>query len=85
MLPGSGNRPRYTPRREPETPRGYGRREYEGERGQRGRGFADVLTVPFLWYASFYPYSPSSRGYDVHYSTPLRCSSGRNNDPLPCQ
>ena len=39
MLPGSGNRPRYTPRREPETPRGYGRREeYEGERGQRGRG-----------------------------------------------
>jgi hypothetical protein len=39
MLPGNGNRPRYTPRREPETPRGYGRREeYEGERGQRGRG-----------------------------------------------
>jgi hypothetical protein len=39
MLPGSGSRPRYTPRREPETPRGYGRREeYEGERGQRGRG-----------------------------------------------
>jgi hypothetical protein len=30
--PGSGNRPRYTPR-------GYGRREeYEGERGPRGRG-----------------------------------------------
>jgi hypothetical protein len=39
MLPGNGNRPRYTPSREPETPRGYGRREeYEGERGQRGRG-----------------------------------------------
>ena len=39
MLPGSGNRPRYTSRREPEIPRGYGRREkYEGERGQRGRG-----------------------------------------------
>ena len=39
MLPGSGNRPRYTPRREPETPRGYRRREeYEGERGPRGRG-----------------------------------------------
>jgi hypothetical protein len=33
MLPGSGNRPRYTPRREPEIPRGYGRREeYEGAR-----------------------------------------------------
>jgi hypothetical protein len=46
MLPGRGNRPRYTPRREPETPRGYGRREeYEGDRGQRGRWFADVLTV----------------------------------------
>ena len=39
MLPGSGIRPRYTPRREPETPRGYGRtEEYEGERGPRGRG-----------------------------------------------
>jgi hypothetical protein len=38
-LQGSGNRPRYTPRREPETPSGYGRREeYEGEGGQRGRG-----------------------------------------------
>jgi hypothetical protein len=47
----SRNRPRYTPRREPETPRGYGRREeYEGERGPRGRGrekcqFADVPKV----------------------------------------
>jgi hypothetical protein len=39
MLLGSGSKPRYTPRREPETPRGYGRREeYEGERGPRGRG-----------------------------------------------
>jgi hypothetical protein len=38
MLQGSGNRPRYTTRREPETPRRYGRREYEGERGPRGRG-----------------------------------------------
>ena len=39
MLPGSGCRPRYTHRREPETPRGYGRREeYNGERGPRGRG-----------------------------------------------
>ena len=39
MLPGSGSRPRYTPRREPETPRGYGRREeYEGGTGPRGRG-----------------------------------------------
>jgi hypothetical protein len=38
-LQGSGNRPRYTPRREPENPSGYVRREeYEGERGQRGRG-----------------------------------------------
>ena len=26
------------PRREPENPSGYGREEYEGERGQRGRG-----------------------------------------------
>ena len=39
MIPGSGCRPKYTPRREPETPRGYGRREeYEEERGPRGRG-----------------------------------------------
>ena len=39
MLPGSGYRPRYTPKREPETPRGYERREeYEGERRPRGRG-----------------------------------------------
>jgi hypothetical protein len=34
MIPGSGCRPKYTPRREPETPRGYGRREeYERDRG----------------------------------------------------
>jgi hypothetical protein len=39
MLPGSGYRPRYTHRREPETPRGYGRREeYEGEICPKGRG-----------------------------------------------
>jgi hypothetical protein len=39
MIPGSGCRPKYTPRREPETPRGYDRREeYEEERGPRGRG-----------------------------------------------
>jgi hypothetical protein len=39
MIPGSGCRPKYTPRREPETPIGYGRREeYEGKRGPRGRG-----------------------------------------------
>jgi hypothetical protein len=38
MIPGSGCRPKYTPRREPETPIGYGRREeYEGKRGPRGR------------------------------------------------
>ena len=38
MLPGSGNRPRYTPRREHEIPRGYGRREeYEG-REVKGEG-----------------------------------------------
>ena len=36
MIPGSGCRPKYTPRREPKTPRGYGRREEE--RGSRGRG-----------------------------------------------
>jgi len=39
MTPGSGCRPMYTPRREPENPRGYGRREeLEGERGPKGRG-----------------------------------------------
>jgi len=38
MTPGSGCRPKYTSRREPETPKGYGRRELEGERGPRGRG-----------------------------------------------
>ena len=27
MIPGSGCRPKYTPRREPENPRGYARRE----------------------------------------------------------
>ena len=47
MLPGSGSRLRYTPRREPETPRGYGRREeYEGERGPRGRGKVSVCRCP---------------------------------------
>ena len=36
MIPGSGCRSKYTPRREPETLSGYGRREeYEGERGRR--------------------------------------------------
>ena len=39
MIPGSECMHRYTPRREPETLRGYARREeYEGERGPRGRG-----------------------------------------------
>ena len=38
-LPSSGNRPGCPPRRDPENPSGYVRREeYEGERGQRGRG-----------------------------------------------
>ena len=38
-LPSSGNRPGCPPRRDPENPSGYARREeYEGERGQRGRG-----------------------------------------------
>ena len=47
MLPGSGIRPRYTPRREPKTPRGYGRtEEYEGERGPRGRGKS--ISLPML-------------------------------------
>jgi hypothetical protein len=46
MIPGSKCRPKYTPRREPETPRGYGRREeYEGERGPRGRGKSVNLMV----------------------------------------
>ena len=39
MTPGGGCRPKYTPRREPEIPRGYGRREeIEGERGPKRRG-----------------------------------------------
>ena len=39
MIPSSVCRPKYTPRREPETPRGYGRwEEFEGERGPKGRG-----------------------------------------------
>jgi len=39
IISDSGCRPKYTPRREPETPRGYGKREeFEGERGQKGRG-----------------------------------------------
>jgi hypothetical protein len=39
MIQGSGCRPKYTPRREPETPRGYERREeYEREIGPMGRG-----------------------------------------------
>ena len=47
MIPGSGCRPKYTPGREPETPRGYGRREeYEGERGPRGRGKSQFADVP---------------------------------------
>jgi hypothetical protein len=38
-LQSSGNRPGCPPRREPENPSGYARREeYEGEKGQRGRG-----------------------------------------------
>ena len=38
-LQSSGNRPGCPPRREPENPSDYARREeYEGERGQRGRG-----------------------------------------------
>jgi hypothetical protein len=46
MIPGSGCRPKYIPRREPETPIGYGRREeYEGERGPRGRGKSVNLMV----------------------------------------
>jgi hypothetical protein len=39
MIQGGGCRPKYTPRREPETPRGYERREeYEREIGPMGRG-----------------------------------------------
>jgi hypothetical protein len=38
-LQSSGNRPGCPPRREPENPSDYARKEeYEGERGQRGRG-----------------------------------------------
>ena len=38
-VPSSGNRPGCPPRRDPENPSRYARREeYEGERGQRGRG-----------------------------------------------
>jgi hypothetical protein len=47
MLPGSGCRSSYTPRIEPETPRGYGsREEYEGERGPSGRGKSVSLPMP---------------------------------------
>jgi hypothetical protein len=42
MIPGSGFRPRFTPRREPETSRGYGRRE-EGK--EEKRQFADVPEI----------------------------------------
>ena len=47
MIPGSGCMPKYTPRREPETHRGYGRREeYEGEKGLRGKGKCQCANVP---------------------------------------
>ena len=39
MIPDSGCKPKYTPRREPGNPSGYGRRgEFEGERVHKGRG-----------------------------------------------
>jgi hypothetical protein len=39
LISGCGNRLKGPPRREPENASGYVRREeYEGERGQRGRG-----------------------------------------------
>jgi hypothetical protein len=70
MLPGSGNRPRYTTRREPETPRGYERREYEEERGPRGRGKSVSLPMSLkfdgksnwkAFYAKFSRYAEVSK------------------------
>ena len=70
MLPVSGCWPRYTPRREAETPRGYGwREEYEGERGPRGRGKSVSLPMSLkfddksIWkafYAKFSRYAEVS-------------------------
>jgi hypothetical protein len=72
MLPGSGYRPRYTPRREPETPRGYGRREeYEGERGPRGRGKSALKFDGKSNWKAFY-------GFQLPYLLPL----GRTSLPL---
>ena len=46
-LQSSGNRPGCPPRREPENPSDYARKEeYEGERGQRGRGRVFVCRCP---------------------------------------
>jgi hypothetical protein len=47
MIPGSVCRPKYTPRREHETPRGNGRREeYEGHEGKgKECQFADVSEI----------------------------------------
>ena len=69
MIPGSGCRPKYTPRREPETPRGYGRRE--GERGPRGRGKSVNLPMSLkfdgksnwkAFYAKFSRYAEGTEG-----------------------
>jgi hypothetical protein len=47
MMPGSVCRPKYTPRRDHETPRGNGRREeYEGHEGKgKECQFADVSEI----------------------------------------
>jgi hypothetical protein len=86
MLPGSGCRPRYTHRREPETPRGYGRREeYNGERGPRGRGKSVSLPMSMkfdgksnwkAFYAKFSRYAEVSE-WTGRTSLPLvgTCSS----------
>jgi hypothetical protein len=51
MILGSGCRPKYTPRRKPENPRGYGRRgEFEGERGPKGRGKSVNLPKSLKFY-----------------------------------
>jgi hypothetical protein len=60
-LPSSGNRPGCPPRRDPENPSGYVRREeYEGERGQRGRGKSVSLPMSLKFdgksnWKAFYP------------------------------
>jgi hypothetical protein len=72
-LQSCGNRPGCPPRREPENPIGYARREeYEGERGQRGRGKSVSLPMSLkfdgksnwkAFYAKFSRYGKANEYY----------------------